>query len=133
MRSADGPTLKQPESESGTYSGQKRHGVGLVHRRESPYVVRSLARRVMLTLTIDESEWARARATIIRIGGADVELLKVAPVGRTSRLRIHIGLKSDALDETMRRVMRSLNAAEFGPVVAIWQRDSSDQSTIASH
>jgi len=48
-------------------------------------------------------------------------------------LRIHIGLESHALDETMSRIMRSLKAAELGPVVALQHRESSDQSTAASH
>ena len=134
-RSADEPTLKhQPGSESGSYSGQQRHERGSVHRLESRYIVaRSLARRVMLTLTVDESDWVRTRKTIMSSGGGDVELLKVRPVAHTTVLRIQIGLESDALDGTMSRIMRSLNAAEFGPVVAIQHRESSDQSTAASH
>jgi hypothetical protein len=87
----------------------------------------------MLTLTVDEAEWAQARAIIMRGGGSDIEVLRVVPVARTSDLRIHIGLESDALDKTMSRIMRSLKAAEFGPVVAIRHRESSDQSTAASH
>jgi hypothetical protein len=70
----------------------------------------------MLTLTVDEAEWARARATIMRSGGSDIEVLRVVPVARTTDLRIHIGLESAALDETMSRIMRPLEAAEFGPV-----------------
>jgi hypothetical protein len=87
----------------------------------------------MLTLTVDEAEWARARAIIMRGGGSDIEVLRVVPVARTSDLRIHIGLESEALDETMSRIMRSLKAAEFGPVVALQHREPSDQSTVASH
>ena len=104
-----------------------------MHRVESQHAPTSATRRVMLTLTVDESEWARARAIIMRGGGSDIEVLRVVPVARTSDLRIHIGLESDALDETMSRIMRSLKAAEFGPVVAIQHRESSDQSTAASH
>jgi hypothetical protein len=73
----------------------------------------------MLTLTVDESEWAQARATIMRSGGSDIEVLRVLPVARTSDLRIQIGLESDALDATMSRIMRSLKAAEFGPVTPV--------------
>jgi hypothetical protein len=70
----------------------------------------------MLTLIVDESEWARARATLMRIAGRDIEVLRVVPVARTSDLRIQIGLESTLLDETMSQIMRSLRAAEFGPV-----------------
>ena len=42
--------------------------------------------------------------------------MRAMPVPRTADLRIHIGLESNALDETMSRIMRSLKAAEFGPV-----------------
>jgi hypothetical protein len=87
----------------------------------------------MLALTVDESEWARASATIMRSGGSDIEVLRVVLVATTSDLRIHIGLESDALDETMSRIMRSLEAAEFGPVVAIQHRESSDRPTATSH
>jgi hypothetical protein len=69
----------------------------------------------------------------MRGGGSDIEVLRVVPVARTTDLRIHIGLESHALDETMLRIMRSLKAAEFGPVVAIQHRESPDQSTVASH
>jgi hypothetical protein len=73
----------------------------------------------MLTLTVDESEWAQARVTIMASGGGDIEVLRVVPVTRTSDLRIQIGLESDALDATMSRIMRSLKAAEFGPVTPV--------------
>ena len=86
----------------------------------------------MLTLTVDESEWARARATIMRSGGSDIEVLRVVPVARTADLRLEIGLESAALDETMSRIMCSLKEAEFGPVVAIQHRETSDPSTAAS-
>jgi len=132
-RSADGPTVNQPGPERGSYTGQKRHEGRSVRRLDGRYVARSIARRVMLTLTVDESEWGRARTTVMRTAGADVELLRVAPVARTSQLRLHIGLKSDALDDTLRRIMGSLNAAEFGPVVAIRHPDSADQSTTGPH
>ena len=123
----------QSRSRSGSYGSQERRASGSVHAVESQYVPTSGTRQVMLTLTVDESEWAQARATIMRSGGSDIEVLRVVPVARTSDLRIHIGLESDALDETMSRIMRSLKAAEFGPVVAIRHRESSDQSTAASH
>jgi len=86
----------------------------------------------MLTLTVNESEWARARAIVMRGGGSDIEVVRVVPVARTSDLRIQIGLESDALDRTMSRIMRSLKAAEFGPVVAIRHRESYDQPTPAA-
>ncbi|HTT37043.1 MAG TPA: hypothetical protein VMH32_05185 [Burkholderiales bacterium] len=132
-RSTDGLTVNQPGSERRSDIGQKRHQGSSVRRLDGRYVARSIARRVMLTLTVDESEWTRARTTVMRAAGADVELLRVAPVAGTAQLRLHIGLESHALDDTMRRIMRSLNAAEFGPVVAIRHRNSSAQSTTSAH
>ena len=107
---------RQSRSRSGSYGSQEHRASGWVHRVESQYVPTSETRRIMLTLTVDESEWARARAIIMRGGGSDIEVLRVVPVARTTDLRIHIGLESHALDETMLRIMRSLKAAEFGPV-----------------
>jgi hypothetical protein len=101
---------------SDSCSSQEHRSSGSLHRIEGQYVPTSGTRRVMLTLTVDESEWARARATIMRSGGSDIEVLRVVPVARTSDLRIHIGLESRVLDATMSRIMRSLKAAEFGPV-----------------
>ena len=124
---------RQSRSRSDSYGSQEHRSSGSVHRVESQHAPISETRRVMLTLTVDESEWARARAIIMRGGGGDIEVLRVVPVARTTDLRIHIGLESDALDETMSRIMRSLKAAEFGPVVALQHRESSDQSTAASH
>jgi hypothetical protein len=49
----------------------------------------------------------------------------------TSRLRIHIGLESDTVDDTMRQIMRSLEAAEFGPVV-VQHSESPNQSSAAA-
>jgi len=86
----------------------------------------------MLSLIVDESDWARARTAIMRSGRSDVEILRVEPVARTSNLRVHIGLESAALNEAMSRIMRSLKAAEFGPVVTIQHRGKSDQF-LASH
>jgi len=86
----------------------------------------------MLTLIVEESDWTQARAAIMRSGRGDVEVLRVAPVAGTSNLRVHIGLESAALDETMSRIMRSLKAAEFGPVLTTQQREKADQF-LASH
>lgn len=107
---------RQARTRSDSYGSQEHRSSGSVHRVESRYVPTSGTRRVMLTLTMDESEWAQARAAIMRSGGSDIEVLRVVPVARTSDLRIQIGLESDALDATMSRIMRSLKAAEFGPV-----------------
>ncbi len=104
---------RESRSRGDAYGSQEHRASGSVHRVESQYVPTAGTRRV--TLTVDESEWARARATIMRSGGSDIEVLRVVPVARTSDLRIHIGLESAALDETMSRIMRSLKAAEFGP------------------
>jgi hypothetical protein len=124
---------RQSRSRSDSYGSQEHRASGTAHRVESLHAPISETRRIMLTLTVDEAEWAQARGIIMRGGGSDIEILRVVPVARTSDLRIHIGLESDALDKTMSRIMRSLKAAEFGPVVAIRHRESSDQSTAASH
>jgi hypothetical protein len=118
-------------AERSSYAVQERRHGGSVYRLESRHPLRAAARRVMLTLSVAESEWERARETIMRTGGDDVEVLRVAPVPNTSRLRIHIGLESDTLDDTMRQIMRSLKAAEFGPVVA-QHSESSNQSGAAA-
>jgi hypothetical protein len=106
---------RQSRDRSGSYGSQERRASGSLHSVESQYVPTSGTRRVTLILTVDESEWARARAIVMRGGGSDIEVLRVVPVARTSDLRIQIGLESDALDATMSRIMRSLKAAEFGP------------------
>jgi len=107
---------RQSRDRSDSYGSQARRAVGSPHRVESLHAPISETRRVMLTLIVDEAEWARARAIIMRGGGSDIEVLRVVPVARTSDLRTDIGLESGALDETMSRIMRSLKAAEFGPV-----------------
>jgi hypothetical protein len=107
---------RQSRDRSDSYGSQERRAVGSPHRGERQYLPTSGTPRVTLTLTVDESEWARARCIVMRGGGSDIEVLRVVPVARTSELRIQIGLQSDALDATMYRIMRSLKAAEFGPV-----------------
>jgi hypothetical protein len=107
---------RQSRSRSDSYGSQEHRANGTAHRVESLHAPTSETRRVTLTLTVDQAEWARARAIIMRGGGSDIEVLRVVPVARTSELRIQIGLESDALDATMSRIMRSLKAAEFGPV-----------------
>ena len=124
---------RQSRDRSSSRGSQQRHSSGALHPVESQYVPTSETRRVMLTLAVNESEWARVRAIVMRGGGSDIEVLRVVPVATTSDLRIQIGLESHTLHETMSRIMRSLKAAEFGPVVAIRNRESSDQSTVASH
>lgn len=131
---SDGVSVKLEDglaAESSSYAAQERRYGGPVYRLESRHSPHSAARRVMLTLSVEESEWERARETIMRTGGDDVEVLRVAPVQNTSRLRIHIGLESDTVDDTMRQIMRSLKAAEFGPVVA-HHSESSNQSSAAA-
>lgn len=107
---------RQSRARDGSYGSQEHRASRSLRRVESQYLLTSGTRRLMLTLTVDESEWAQARATIMRSGGSDIEVPRVVPVARTSDLRIQIGLESDALHETMSRIMRSLKAAEFGPV-----------------
>ena len=115
-------------AESSSRAAQERRYGGPVYGLESRHSPHSAARRVMLTLSVEESEWERARETIMRTGGDDVEVLRVAPVPNTSRLRIHIGLESDTVDDTMRQIMRSLKAAKLGPVAAQHSKPSNQSS-----
>ena len=122
---------RQSPSGTGSCRSQERHAGASVRSIESSSVAISRTRRVMLSLIVDESDWARARIAIMRSGRSDVEILRVAPIARTSNLRVHIGLESAALDETMSRIMRSLKEAEFGPVTPIPRRAASISPAVA--
>src|ERR1700674_4745042 len=84
-------TRERPSrSWSGFHGSQERRASGSVHSVQSRYVPPSKTRQVMLTLIVDESEWARARATLMSIAGSHIEVLRVVPVARTSDLGIPI-------------------------------------------
>jgi len=69
---------RQSPSGTGSCRSQERHAGASVRSIESSSVAISRTRRVMLSLIVDESDWARARIAIMRSGRSDVEILRVA-------------------------------------------------------
>jgi len=57
------------------------------------------------------------RGAIFQAGGESVGILKTAPVPHSSKVRVFISMKLDALDSIMTAIMRSVSACEFGRVV----------------
>jgi hypothetical protein len=72
--------------------------------------------RLSLPLVVDERDVLRVRKAVIQSAGGTVEIVRCAPIRNSTKVRLTIELQAGALDETIRRVMQSIEAGELGRI-----------------
>jgi hypothetical protein len=72
--------------------------------------------KATLSVTVESTDVLRVRMAVFQSGGKSVGILKVAPVPHSSRVRMFVGTKADAVELIMTAIMRSVGACEFGSV-----------------
>lgn len=80
-------------------------------------VARMGEHKAVISAIVESTDVLKVRRAIFQAGGESVGVLKCAPVPRSSKVRIFIGMKADALDSLMSAIMRSVAACEFGRVI----------------
>jgi hypothetical protein len=72
--------------------------------------------RLSLPLVVDERDVLRVRRAVIQNAGGKVEIVRCVPIPNSRKVRLTIELQAGALDETIRRVMQSIEAGELGRI-----------------
>jgi hypothetical protein len=70
--------------------------------------------KAVLSVTVDAVDELRVRRAIFQAGGQSVAILKAVPVPRSSKVRLFVAMKADALELVTSAVIRSVSAGEFG-------------------
>jgi hypothetical protein len=73
-------------------------------------------RRLALPLVVDERDVLRVRRAVIRSAGEKVEIVRCVPLRKSTKVRLIIELQAGALDETIRRILQSIEAGELGRI-----------------
>jgi len=73
--------------------------------------------KAVVSAIVESADVLQVRSAIFQAGGESVGILKTAPVPHSSKVRVFISMKLDALDSIMTAIMRSVSACEFGRVV----------------
>ena len=72
--------------------------------------------RLSLPLVVDERDVLRVRRAVIQSAGGKVEIVRCVPIPNSRKIRLTIELQADALDETIQRIMQSIEAGELGRI-----------------
>jgi hypothetical protein len=72
--------------------------------------------RLSLPLVVDERDVLRVRRAVIQSAGGKVEIVRCVPIRKSTKVRLTIELQADALDETIQRIMQSIEAGELGRI-----------------
>ena len=78
--------------------------------------VGSSEQKAVLSVTVDAVDTLRVRRAIFQAGGQSLAILKAVPVAHSSKVRLFVGMRADALELVRSAVMRSVTAGEFGRV-----------------
>ena len=70
--------------------------------------------RLSLPLVVDECEVLRVRKAVVQSAGGKLEIVRCALIRNSRKVRLTIALQAGAFDETMRRIMQSIEAGELG-------------------
>ena len=70
--------------------------------------------RLSVPLVVDERDVLRVRRAVIQSAGGKVEIVRCVPIRKSTKVRLTIELQADALDETIQRIMQSIEAGELG-------------------
>ena len=76
----------------------------------------SRQQRLSLPLVVDERDVLRVRRAVIQSAGGKVEIVRCVPIRKSTKVRLIIELQAGALDETIRRILQSIEAGEFGRI-----------------
>ena len=79
-------------------------------------VVELRRHRLSLPLVVDERDVLRVRRAVIQSARGNVEIVRCAPIRRSTKVRLIIELQAGTLDATFRRIMQSIEAGEFGRI-----------------
>ena len=69
-----------------------------------------------MPLVVDERDVLRVRRAVIQSAGGKVEIVRCTPIHKSTNVRLTIELQAGALDETIRRILQSIEAGEFGRI-----------------
>jgi hypothetical protein len=72
--------------------------------------------RLCLPLVVDERDVLRVRKAVIQNACGKLEILRCVPIRRSTKVRLTIELQAGALDETLRRIVQSVEAGELGRI-----------------
>jgi len=72
--------------------------------------------RVTLSVTVEDADVLRVRRAVFESANNAVDVLKAVPLPRCSRVRMLVGIKSDAVNAVRNAIMRTVPTGEFGPV-----------------
>ena len=72
--------------------------------------------RVSLSIQVEAADVLKVRRAVIQGGDGDVEIVRCAPVPGTSAVRLSVELESLEIDQTMVRIMRSIEQGQIGRV-----------------
>ncbi len=70
--------------------------------------------RLSLPLVVDECDVLRVRKAVIQSAGGKVEIVRCVPIRNSRKVRLTIEFQAGALDETVCRIMQSIEAGELG-------------------
>ena len=72
--------------------------------------------RLSLPLVVDERDVLRVRRAVIQSAGGKVEIVRCVPIRKSTKVRLTTELQADALDETIQRIMQSIEAGDLGRI-----------------
>ena len=72
--------------------------------------------RLFLPLVVDERDVLRVRRAVIQNAGGMVEIVRCLPIRKSTKVRLTIELQAGALDETIGRILQSIEAGELGRI-----------------
>jgi hypothetical protein len=72
--------------------------------------------RLCLPLVVDERDVLRVRRAVIQNAGGKVEIVRCVPIRNSTKVRLSIELQAGALDETINRILQSIEAGELGRI-----------------
>jgi hypothetical protein len=87
--------------------------------RGTLHLVGAHAQSAVLCVTVESTDVLCVRRAAFQSGGGSVGILKVTPVPHSSKLRLSIGTKADAVELIMTAIMRAVTACEFGRIARI--------------
>jgi hypothetical protein len=72
--------------------------------------------RLSLPVVVDERDVLRVRKAVIQNAGGNVEIVRCVPIRNSTKVRLTIELQAGARDETIHRIMQSIEAGELGRI-----------------
>ena len=72
--------------------------------------------RLALPLVVEERDVLRVRRAVIQSAGSNVEIVRCTPIHKSTKVRLIIELRAGALDETIRRILQSIETGELGRI-----------------